>query len=75
MEYWRRPILILNPRVDLEFSAFAQSLLDGGAADPLVLEERLHERYPHAVVRARDLTWEGRPAWYVYRDGLWTPPQ
>jgi hypothetical protein len=74
MEYWRRPILILNPRDDRAFAAFTQSLLDGGATDPAVLQDQLRERYLQAVVRARELTWEGRRAWYVYRDGLWTPP-
>ena len=66
------PILILNPRDDVEFAALAARLLEPGAV-PAALESRLREYHPQAVVRRRGLSGEQPEAWYVYRDGKWTP--
>ncbi|HVL54293.1 MAG TPA: hypothetical protein VM344_08530 [Vitreimonas sp.] len=66
-----RPILILNPRHDDGFVTFAERALASGAATPEDLQAALRERYPRAVVRARDLSSESGLIWYVYRDGHW----
>jgi len=44
-----------------------------GLTDPDVLQDRLIRLFPRVVVRSRDISGE-RPAWYVYRDGRWSPP-
>ena len=67
-----RPILIVNPRSDTDFVAFANEHVEADADTAAVLEERLRPRYPRVVVRERDLFGEA-PTWYVYREGTWTP--
>lgn len=64
--------LILNPRDDTVFVGCVEAA-SRDARSPGDLEVRLRERYPDAVVRARDLDGEPRTIWYVYRDGHWTP--
>ena len=66
-----RPILVLNPVGDTEFTGLAQRSLDGGVTTPRALQELLRERYPGAVVRPRELADERDPVWYIYRDGHW----
>jgi hypothetical protein len=66
-----RPVLVLNPPGDLEFRDLAKALIDAGIRAPGVLQVRLRERHPRAVVRPRDLVGEQLPVWYVYRDGRW----
>lgn len=66
------PILIVNPRDDVEFAALAAQLLEPGTTR-VALESRLREYHPQAVVRPRGLSGEQPEAWYVYRDGHWTP--
>lgn len=59
------------PRDDIDFVA----LVDAAAleaATPVELERRLRARYPHVLVRARELASEQTEVWYVYRDGHWT---
>jgi len=69
-----RPVLVVNPRTDVSFVAFAREQLDGRSeADPMALQGRLRARYPDAVVRVRVLANEPSVVWYVYRDGHWTP--
>ena len=68
-----RPVLILNPRDDTEFSGFAEELADEGGLDAQELQGRLRGRYPKAVVRPRDLSSERTAVWYVYREGYWVP--
>lgn len=69
-----RPVLVVNPRTDTSFVAFAREQLDGHLADdPMALQSRLRARYPDAVVRVRVLANEPSVVWYVYRDGHWTP--
>jgi hypothetical protein len=64
--------LIANPLTDWDFVTCAEELVSGEIDDPRDLQRRLRERYPQAIVRPRDLSWEQRVVWYVYRDGRWT---
>jgi hypothetical protein len=66
--------LVLNPRSDTAFVAFAETALANGAATPDDFQERLRERYPRAVVRQRELASEPFTIWYCYRDGRWVQP-
>ncbi len=65
-----RPLLVLNPTDDTEFRTIVREMLDG-ATSPAVLQGRLREQHPRAVVRARGLSGEPAETWYVYRDGRW----
>lgn len=67
-----RPILIMNPRHDEDFVAFAQEQLAAGPETPAALEAALRVQYPRAIVRERDLATEAT-TWYVYREGRWIP--
>jgi hypothetical protein len=69
-----RPVIIASPRDDDAFREFAERIVANGAAAAEALEVALRERYPKAVVRARDLAGERVVVWYVYRDGRWTRP-
>ena len=69
-----RPILMVNPRSDEEFTALAEQLVRGGAERAGELETRLRERYRLAVVRERVLSDEQVVTWYVYREGRWIRP-
>jgi hypothetical protein len=69
-----KPVLIVNPADDARFSSEAHALVDGGTDTPARLQRALRERYPRAVVRARGLSSEPSDVWYVYREGIWTPP-
>jgi hypothetical protein len=68
----QRPVLILNPRDDTGFTAYAEELVIN-ALDAQELQGKLRERYPLAVVRPRDLSSERTAVWYVYREGFWVP--
>ena len=68
-----RPVLILNPRDDVQFAAFAEELTGEDGLDAPELQGRLRGRYPKAVVRPRDLSSERTAVWYVYREGYWVP--
>jgi hypothetical protein len=68
-----RPVLILNPRDDVEFAAYAEELAGAGELDAEGLQGKLRGRYPKAVVRPRDLSSERTAVWYVYREGSWVP--
>ena len=70
-----KPILVVNPADDGVFAAFAQALLDHGAATVAELERRLRSVYPGTVVHVRELVAEPVLIWYVYRDGRWTNAQ
>jgi hypothetical protein len=67
----RPPIVIANPVRDRLFrKAVDEYLLTGGRrADEL--EAVLRVRYPHAVVRPRELDGERSVVWYAYREGHW----
>lgn len=65
--------LVLNPRTDHEFVAYAESLFSDSRLTADRFEARLRERYPSAVVRPRELASEPYTLWYCYRDGAWTP--
>ena len=67
-----RPILIVNPRSDGDFVAFAEEQLDAAPLTVEAMEAALRLRYPHATVRERDLAAEAT-TWYVYREGRWIP--
>jgi hypothetical protein len=67
----QRPTLVLNPPGDEEFATFATRSLNGGVIDPAELQRRLRARFPHSVVRPRELSGERTEIWYVYRDGRW----
>ncbi len=69
-----RPVIVLNPRSDVAFVAFAEECVKAGADRPMALQEQLRERYPRAVVRERNLHGEA-PTWYVYREGAWIPSE
>jgi hypothetical protein len=66
-----RPILVTNPRLDLEFHTVTQDLVGDGVESPDELATALRAKYPDVVVRARGLAGESRAMWYVYRDGRW----
>jgi hypothetical protein len=66
--------LVLNPRNDAAFVAFAEAALARGATTPEAFQDRLRERYPLAVVRQRELASEPFTIWYCYRDGRWIRP-
>lgn len=66
--------LVLNPRNDATFVAFAEAALARGITTPEAFQERLRERYPQAVVRLRELASEPFTIWYCYRDGRWIRP-
>lgn len=64
------PVLVINPRSDAEFVAYARRLATDSDT-PESLQESLRERYPRALVRPRQLAGESTDVWYVYRDGRW----
>lgn len=66
--------VVLNPRNDEAFVAFAEKILGEGPTTPAEFQARLRERYPSAVVRPRELASEPFTLWYCYRDGRWTRP-
>ena len=66
--------LVLNPRNDADFVAFAEAVLADGVTTPQAFQERLRMRYPDAVVRERELASEPYTIWYCYRDGRWIRP-
>jgi len=65
------PALHLNPSDDSAFAADVARLLDSGIRDAGVVQQRLRNLYPDALVRPRDLAFEPFVVWYVYRDGRW----
>jgi hypothetical protein len=67
-------MLVLNPRTDPEFVALTEGLTADAMPSPDAFQRALRERFPHAVVRPRDLASEAMEIWYVYRDGHWTRP-
>ena len=67
-----KALLVLNPLHDREFVERARELHRDHPM-PEDFQAALREYYPAAIVRRRDLTGEYE-AWYVYRDGRWTPP-
>jgi hypothetical protein len=67
-----RPTLVVNPRSDAAFVAFAERLIHDGAESATALEAALRKQYPRAVVRERGLAHEAT-TWYVYREGTWVP--
>ena len=67
------PILIVSPQDDAAFRRLAEDSLAAGADTPRALEAAVRERYPNALVRARELTAEPGVMWYVYREGHWVP--
>lgn len=66
--------LVLNPRSDADFVAFAEAALADGVTSPEAFQERLRSQYPRAVVRERELASEPFTIWYCYRDGRWVRP-
>ena len=64
-----RRFLIVNPRSDSTFVDFVNQSAQADA--PEQLQEILRERFPHAIVRLRNLDGETFNAWYIYRDGYW----
>jgi len=69
-----KPVLITNPPDDAAFAEDASAGVDAGSSTPADLQRSLRERYPRAVVRARELSSEPSEVWYVYREGTWVPP-
>lgn len=66
--------LVLNPRSDAAFVAFAEASMAAGVNTPDAFQGRLRERYPRAIVRQRELASEQFTIWYCYRDGRWVQP-
>jgi hypothetical protein len=66
--------LVVNPTGDLVFRDHARRLA-ASSRDPLVLQARLRQHYPLAIVRRRELSGEAVEVWYVYRDGRWSPAE
>src|SRR5947207_10092877 len=70
-----RTALITIPSTDMAFRRHVESISrHPTVAGPEALETRLRRVFPRVLVRERDLSGEA-PAWYVYRDGRWTPPE
>jgi hypothetical protein len=69
-----RPTLVLTPPDDEDFSSSAARLVENGVLEPEKLQHQLRERWPHALVRPRELAGEQAQIWYVYRDGHWIKP-
>src|SRR5262245_17200413 len=67
-----RPVLVVNPRTDAGFADLVSALV-GDDTSAELLESRLREVYPHAIVRRRLLSGEFAETWYVYREGTWIP--
>ena len=65
--------LVCNPADDLAFAGAAEGFVARGAGTPAGLQRLLQDDYPNVLVRARGLSSEEFDAWYVYRDGSWTP--
>jgi len=63
--------IVRNPAADREFERLVNEGVDDGLGDPTLLQARLRERYPRAVVRPRALAGESTETWYVYREGHW----
>jgi hypothetical protein len=63
--------IVRNPANDREFERAVEEIVESGVRDPEVAQARLRERYPHAVVRPRELAGESTGVWYVYREGRW----
>jgi hypothetical protein len=66
-----RPVLIINPVDDREFSAAAERLLDDGILDLDAFRARLRTSYPEVEAHPREIVAEPILIWYVYRDGRW----
>ena len=68
-------VLLCFPPVDAVFGEVTRRALDTVAdPEPDQLEAYLRQVYPAAVVRERHvLASFGGPAWYVYRDGRYSP--
>lgn len=66
-----RPIVIANPVNDRQFRTVIDGYLVAGGRQPDELEAALRTRWPHAVVRRRELTGERTVVWYAYREGHW----
>jgi hypothetical protein len=68
-----RPVLVIVPTDDRAFEAFVRSVVGEDRVTPDILQGRVRQRYPDAVVRPRELQYEPMVIWYVYRDGRWRP--
>ena len=61
------------PSDDVGFARVVEHYLDDAPGSTAAqLQERLRLIAPNATVRARELSGEGEPTLYVYRDGRWT---
>jgi hypothetical protein len=71
----RDVVLLCFPPEDAVFAEMARRSVEGiEKPDPVDLERVLRQAYPAASVRERDvLASFGRPAWYIYRDGRYSP--
>lgn len=71
----RAVVLLCFPPTDAVFAGLVRELVGAAAApDPEALEGQLRRVYPGAVVRPRhQLAALRGPAWYVYRDGRYSP--
>jgi hypothetical protein len=71
----RGVVLLCFPPTDVVLQGIVRRLAESSEnLRPRDLEDSLRPIYPNAVVRARDplASFEG-PAWYVYRDGRYSP--
>jgi hypothetical protein len=62
--------LLINPDTDTAFVAAVHAEMSE-VRRPAELESRLREQYPDARVTNGVREADGRPRWYVYRDGRW----
>jgi len=67
--------LLCFPPDDVVFATVARRTFETSGTDtPAGLEDQLRVAYPRAVVRSREpIASFGSPAWYVYRDGRYSP--
>lgn len=62
------------PSPDTAFRRVVESALASGSiTKPSELEDWMRPLYPSTFVRARELSGETEPTWYVYRDGSFAP--
>lgn len=68
------PRVISNPADDASFDRWVTRLAAERDMTPDALQALLRFRYPHAVVRRREIAGELTEVWYAFREGRWIAP-
>ena len=71
----RSVVLLCFPTSDVVFATLVRRTFESSTTnDPTGLQQQVRAFYPRAIVRAREaLASFGGSAWYVYRDGRYSP--